>query len=59
MVLHNDGLIDKKEGYSIQHKDGKLIINDKEALPKPMTNTAVSWKNIKNSISKKTRMTSI
>jgi hypothetical protein len=32
--LANDGLIDKKEGYSIKHKDGKLIINDKEATDK-------------------------
>jgi hypothetical protein len=29
--LANDGLINKKESYSIKHKDGKLIINDKEA----------------------------
>jgi hypothetical protein len=29
--LADDGLIDKKEGYSIKHKDGKLTINDKEA----------------------------
>lgn len=29
--LNNDGLINKKDGYSIKHKDGKLIINDKEA----------------------------
>ena len=32
--LAGDGPIDKKEGYSIQHKDGKLIINDKEAAAK-------------------------
>ncbi len=32
--LANDGLIDKKEGYSIKHKDGKLMINDKEATDK-------------------------
>jgi hypothetical protein len=32
--LANDGLIDKKEGYSIKHKGGKLIINDKEATDK-------------------------
>ena len=32
--LANDGLIDKKEGYSIKHKDGKLTINDKEATDK-------------------------
>ena len=29
--LANDGLVDKKQGYTIQHKDGKLIINGKEA----------------------------
>lgn len=29
--LENDGLINKKQGYSIRHKDGKLTINDKEA----------------------------
>ena len=29
--LANDGLINKKAGYTIQHKDGKLTINDKEA----------------------------
>ena len=27
--LANDGLINKKEGYTIEHKDGKLIINGK------------------------------
>ena len=32
--LATDGLIDKKDDYSIQHKDGKLIINDKEAPAK-------------------------
>ena len=32
--LANDGLINKKEGYSIKHKDGKLTINDKEANAK-------------------------
>jgi len=32
--LANDGLIDKKEGYSIKYKDGKLVINDKEASGK-------------------------
>jgi len=32
--LANDGLIDKKTGYTIQHKDGKLTINDKEASTK-------------------------
>jgi len=29
--LEKDGLINKKEGYSIRHKNGKLTINDKEA----------------------------
>ena len=29
--LANDGLINKKEAYTIKHKDGKLTINDKEA----------------------------
>jgi len=29
--LAADGLINKKETYTIKHKDGKLIINDKEA----------------------------
>ena len=29
--LERDGLINKKDNYSIKHKDGKLIINDKEA----------------------------
>ncbi len=29
--LDKDGLINKKESYSITHKDGKLKINDKEA----------------------------
>lgn len=32
--LEKDGLINKKEGYSIKHKDGKLTINDKEASAK-------------------------
>jgi hypothetical protein len=32
--LEKDGLINKKEGYSIRHKDGKLTINDKEASDK-------------------------
>jgi transcriptional regulator of heat shock response len=32
--LANDGLIDKKEGYSIKNKGGRLIINDKEASDK-------------------------
>jgi hypothetical protein len=29
--LDKDGLINKKENYSIKHKNGKLTINDKEA----------------------------
>lgn len=29
--LDKDGLIDKKAGYSLEHKNGKLLINDKEA----------------------------
>ena len=29
--LEKDGLINKKEGYSIKYKNGKLTINDKEA----------------------------
>ncbi len=32
--LEKDGLINKKEGYSIEHKDGKLIINGEEVSPK-------------------------
>ena len=32
--LANDGLINKKAGYTIKHKDGKLTINDKEANAK-------------------------
>jgi hypothetical protein len=32
--LEKDGLINKKEGYTISHKDGKLTINDKEASDK-------------------------
>ncbi len=32
--LANDGLINKKAGYTIKHKDGKLTINDKEASTK-------------------------
>ncbi len=27
--LQNDGLINKKEAYTIEHKDGQLIINGK------------------------------
>jgi translation initiation factor 2 beta subunit (eIF-2beta)/eIF-5 len=27
--LEKDGLINKKEGYTIEHKDGQLIINGK------------------------------
>lgn len=29
--LENDGLINKKEGYSLKHKDGELFINGKKA----------------------------
>ena len=29
--LNSDGLINKKENYTIQHEDGKLLINGKEA----------------------------
>lgn len=29
--MENDGLINKKQGYTIQHNDGKLTINGKEA----------------------------
>lgn len=29
--LENDGLINKKEGYKLKHKDGELFINDKKA----------------------------
>ncbi len=29
--LDNDGLINKKEGYSLKHKDGELFINGKKA----------------------------
>lgn len=32
--LEKDGLINKKGNYSIQHKDGKLLINEKEATEK-------------------------
>jgi len=32
--LANDGLINKKTGYTIKHKDGKLTINDKDANAK-------------------------
>jgi hypothetical protein len=28
--LANDGLINKKENYKVQHKDGELFINDKK-----------------------------
>jgi hypothetical protein len=28
--LQNDGLINKKEGYTIKHKDGELIVNGKK-----------------------------
>jgi len=29
-ALENDGLLKRKEGYTIKHKDGELIINDKK-----------------------------
>jgi hypothetical protein len=29
--LDNDGLINKKEGYTLKHKDGDLFINGKKA----------------------------
>lgn len=29
--LESDGLINKKEGYKLKHKDGELFINDKKA----------------------------
>ena len=29
--LDNDGLINKKEGYTLKHKDGELFINGKKA----------------------------
>jgi hypothetical protein len=29
--LESDGLINKKEGYSLKHKDGELFINGKKA----------------------------
>ena len=29
--LENDGLINKKEGYTLKHKDGELFINGKKA----------------------------
>ena len=32
--LEKDGLINKKESYSIKYKNGKLTINDKEASDK-------------------------
>lgn len=32
--LHNDGLINKEDGYSIIYKNGKLLINNKEASEK-------------------------
>ena len=28
--LQSDGLINKKEGYTIKHKDGELIVNGKK-----------------------------
>jgi hypothetical protein len=35
--LENDGLISKKEGYSLQHKDGELFINGKQATEQTYT----------------------
>ena len=32
--LENDGLINKKEGYTLKHKDGELFINGKKASEK-------------------------
>lgn len=32
--LENDGLINKKEGYSLKHKDGELFINGQKASEK-------------------------
>jgi chromosome segregation ATPase len=29
--LENDGLISKKDGYTLKHKDGELLINGKKA----------------------------
>ena len=29
--LESDGLINKKEGYTLKHKDGELFINGKKA----------------------------
>ena len=29
--LESDGLINKKEGYTLKHKSGELFINDKKA----------------------------
>ncbi|MES1197997.1 MAG: hypothetical protein ABUL41_01845 [Chitinophagaceae bacterium] len=31
--LNNDGLINKKEAYTIKHKDGELMVNGKKASP--------------------------
>lgn len=31
--LESDGLINKKEGYTLKHKDGELFINGKKASP--------------------------
>lgn len=44
--LDNDGLLNKKEPYTIRHKDGKLLINDKEA-------SAETYKKYKNILDKK------
>jgi hypothetical protein len=35
--LENDGLINKKEGYSLKHKDGELFINGKKATEETYT----------------------
>ncbi len=35
--LENDGLINKKEGYSLKHKDGELFINGKKASAQTYT----------------------
>jgi hypothetical protein len=35
--LENDGLINKKEGYTLKHKDGELLINGKKASEQTYT----------------------
>ena len=35
--LENDGLINKKEGYSLKHRDGELLINGKKASAQTYT----------------------